>query len=203
MVRNKDGKIVWIETNTIGNVEWKTIPTEEEYRKWEKENEMKKQSKKQAEEIEIEEDDVEVEETDEEEDEEEEEEDEEDEDEEEDEAPKKKSKVSKKNNKKASKKEGKKKESSRPKGKSGKFKTIRHFMESLFAKNKNLTKEEAGKLMAKEFPNSAWVDGTHFPWYKNHIVNHGRFFHMTAPKWAEGLGKTGGKKSDKKKKQTN
>ena len=99
-------------------------------------------------------------------------------------------KVAKKGSKKASSKKAAKKTSKkvrtqRPKSKSGNYKNIRHLMESLFAKSKDLTAEAATKAVKKEFPASAF-NNAHFSWYKTHIVNKREFIHETTPKWAKG-----------------
>ena len=71
---------------------------------------------------------------------------------------------------------------------SKKFKSVRHLLETLFAKNKNTTKEEAKKAVKKSFPDSKYLRTakTHYPWYKSHIVNHGEFVTIDPPKWAMG-----------------
>jgi hypothetical protein len=95
-------------------------------------------------------------------------------------------KVSKKASpKKAVKKTSKKVSTQRPKSKSGNYKNIRHLMESLFAKSKDLTVEAATKVVKKEFPISAF-NNAHYSWYKTHIVNKREFIHESVPKWAKG-----------------
>lgn len=108
-------------------------------------------------------------------------------------------KTTKKAKKEASKKEVKKSKKEKKVAKTraskdGKFKSVRHLMETLFAKNKNMEKEVADKMVAKEFPDSAWAKnlkkkdsiGSHFPWYKNHIVSHREFTTIDVPAWAKG-----------------
>lgn len=96
----------------------------------------------------------------------------------------------KKHSKKHSKKE-KKERVARPKSVSGKYTSTRNLMEVLFAKNKDLEKEVADKLVKKEFPDSGYAKrvkkgGSHFPWYKSHIVHHLEFNTIDKPKWAKG-----------------
>ena len=110
-------------------------------------------------------------------------------------------KVEKKSTKKIAKKAAKKTAKhighSKPECATGKFKSIRNLLETLFAKNKDLSKEDADVAVKKHFPKSQWVKvGTHFTWYKSHIVNRGEFLTITAPKWASGGAKI--KKSTKK-----
>lgn len=74
--------------------------------------------------------------------------------------------------------------------KNGKYKSIRNMMEILFAKNKELTKEEADKAVMANFPTSGWagrikIGRSHFPSYKTRIVSHCMFKTMAAPAWAK------------------
>lgn len=73
--------------------------------------------------------------------------------------------------KKADKKGGKPKKASTRISKSGKFKSIRHLMETLLAKNKNLDYKKAEEAVLREYPNSKFKN-THFGWYKNKIQTH-------------------------------
>lgn len=105
---------------------------------------------------------------------------------------KKEKKVKKiKTEKKTKKVKKEKKERRHRVSKSGKFKSTRHMMEVLFAKNKNLTKEEANKAVSKEFPNGAWAKRmkvgkkSHFPAYKTRIVSHCVFKTINPPSWAK------------------
>ena len=86
--------------------------------------------------------------------------------------------------KKATKKTDKKSRAS----KSGKYKNIRHLMETLFAKKKDMELGDALPLIKKEFPNSAFTDNpnTHFAWYRSKIVSHREFTIVSAPAWAKG-----------------
>lgn len=81
-------------------------------------------------------------------------------------------KVSKKRLAKIGKKGGKTTKPSSRISKSGKFKSIRHLMENLLAKNKKLTFEKANESVLKEYPDSKF-NNVHFSWYKNKIVSHG------------------------------
>lgn len=67
---------------------------------------------------------------------------------------------------------------------SGAYKSIRHLMETLFAKNKNITQEAFIKAVVKDYP-GAQVKGKeskYFKWYHNQIVNHKDFRIVTMPK---------------------
>ena len=110
-------------------------------------------------------------------------------------------KLSKKAEKKSNKKVGKKKDGrvgfGRQECKTGKFKSIRHLLETLFAKNKDLTKEEGDIAVKKHFPTSRWVTfDSQWGSYFTRIRSHGEFKTITAPKWAQGGAKI--KKSNKK-----
>lgn len=74
------------------------------------------------------------------------------------------------------------------KSKSGKYKSVRHLLETLFFKNKELTKDEAKAVVKKEFPDSKYLrtTKTHFSWYKSHILNHREFVTIDPPSWAKG-----------------
>ena len=74
------------------------------------------------------------------------------------------------------------------KSKSGKYRSVRHLLETLFSKNKELTKEEARAAVKKEFPDSKYLrtTKTHFSWYKSHILNHREFVTIDPPSWAKG-----------------
>lgn len=76
--------------------------------------------------------------------------------------------------------------------KSGKFRNLRHLVETLIAANKDITQDKVDAAVKKEFPDSSYITnptGTHFPWYRCHIVNHGRFTQIDTPSWAKGLDK--------------
>jgi hypothetical protein len=77
----------------------------------------------------------------------------------------------------------------REQSKSGNFKSIRHLMEVSFAKNKDLTKDEAIAIVKKEFPKASFIINptSHFGWYKSHIVGKYEFKHVDAPKWTKGV----------------
>ena len=75
----------------------------------------------------------------------------------------------------------------RPKSTSGKYKTIYHLLETMFAKNRELTAEKAMIAVTREFPQSAYVKSDHFPWYKTHIVSRGEFRFVKRPAWATGV----------------
>jgi hypothetical protein len=71
--------------------------------------------------------------------------------------------------------------------KSGGFKSIRHLLEEIFAKNKNITRAEVIKQVKIEFPDSKLVTEekpTNFSWYVNFIVKQKEFKCITPPKWA-------------------
>ena len=110
--------------------------------------------------------------------------------------------------KKTSKKEEKKVKKSKKaalvsrESKSGKYKSIRHLMEVLFFKDKELTKEEALKIVKKEYPGSGFAEerSNHFSWYHTHIVNLREFVVIEPPKWANGGGAKIKKRDHKKKK---
>lgn len=88
---------------------------------------------------------------------------------------------------KKTKKPAKKTEKKSRASKSGKYKSIRHMMETLFYKNQNLTADDAMKIAKKEFPDSKYVEsGNHFTWYHTHIVNMKEFTVIEPPKWAKG-----------------
>ena len=104
---------------------------------------------------------------------------------------KKKHTEKKKHSEKKHSKKEKKERVARPKSVSGKYTSTRNLMEILFAKNKDLEKEVADKLVKKEFPDSGYAKrlkkgGSHFPWYKSHIVHHLEFNTIDKPKWAKG-----------------
>jgi len=83
---------------------------------------------------------------------------------------------------------------------SGTYKSIRHMMETMFYKNQDFSSDEAMKIVKKEFPDSAYVNSNHFPWYHTHIVNLKEFTIIEPPKWAKGGAKIKTtKKVDKKK----
>ena len=88
--------------------------------------------------------------------------------------------VAKKGKKASAKKEVKHREES----KSGKYKSIRHLMETAFAKNMEMTKAEAIEVVKKEFPNASFLVNptSHFGWYKSHIVSKGEWKHVEKPK---------------------
>lgn len=96
-------------------------------------------------------------------------------------------KEEKKTDKKEEKKEEKKaekkteKKAKRPASTSGKYKNIRHLIESLFAGNKEISYEDTVKRVSAEFPESAYKK-THYAWYKNKIVSHGEWKHVEKPK---------------------
>lgn len=71
---------------------------------------------------------------------------------------------------------------------SGKYKNIRALMETLFAKNKEITMDQVIPHVKKEFPGSAFTKNpnVHFSWYKSHVVAHREFTTMDAPAWAKG-----------------
>ena len=77
----------------------------------------------------------------------------------------------KKTAKKADKKGGKPKKASTRISKSGKFKSIRHLMESLLSKTPKLEYKKAEEAVLREYPNSKFK-ATHFGWYKNKIQTH-------------------------------
>lgn len=82
----------------------------------------------------------------------------------------------------------KKEHKPRPKSTSGKYKSVRHLLEMLFAKNKDLARDEAKAIVKKEFPDSKYLrtTKTHFSWYKSHIVGHGTFITIDPPAWTKG-----------------
>jgi len=96
--------------------------------------------------------------------------------------------VSKKIAAKSTKKGGDKKAVAKRESTSGNYKNIRHLMETLFAKDKGLTKEDAIKSVKKEFPESAFLEKTasHFGWYKNKIVSHNTWVSVEPPAWSKG-----------------
>ncbi len=97
-----------------------------------------------------------------------------------------KKKATKKTKKSATKKKGTAKKSTRL-SKSGKYKSTRHLVESLFAKKKDMSAEDMEKAVKKEYPKGAFTAKTHYPWYKTRIVNRGEFVtEVKAPKWAKG-----------------
>lgn len=71
---------------------------------------------------------------------------------------------------------------------SGKYKSIRHLLENLFARNKDLTTELALPHVKKEFPKTGFVSSpsAHFAWYKSKIVSHREFTTIDPPAWAKG-----------------
>jgi len=76
--------------------------------------------------------------------------------------------------------------------KSGKFRTLRHLVETLIAANKDISQEKVDAAVKKEFPDSAYItnsSGSHWPWYKCHIITKGHFTQIDAPSWAKGLDK--------------
>jgi len=99
-------------------------------------------------------------------------------------ATKKKSAKKKSAKKSAKKKSAKKERVPREQSKSGKYVSIRHLMETLFAKNQDLEKDAAIAAVKKEFPKAAFLanPGSHFGWYKSHIVSHGEYKHVEKPK---------------------
>lgn len=76
----------------------------------------------------------------------------------------------------------KEKAAKRPQSKSGKYKNIRHLLETLFHKNPNLTSEEAMQEVKKEFPGSKYVASNHYPWYRTHIISKNEWVHFDKPK---------------------
>jgi hypothetical protein len=76
--------------------------------------------------------------------------------------------------------------------KSGKFRNLRHLVETLVAADKNISKEKVDAAVKKEFPDSAYItnsSGSHWPWYKCHIITKGHFTQIDTPSWAKGLDK--------------
>lgn len=74
----------------------------------------------------------------------------------------------------------------RPKCKGGKYKSIRHLLESMFAKKEGLTREEADAAVKKFFPTSRWVTfGSQWGSYNTRIHNRHEFVTMDPPKWAK------------------
>ena len=53
--------------------------------------------------------------------------------------------------------------------KSGKFKTIRHLVESVFKKKPGISYDSMEKFIMKEYPSSAF-NKSHFTWYKAKII---------------------------------
>jgi hypothetical protein len=86
--------------------------------------------------------------------------------------------------------------------KSGKFKNLRHLIETVFAKNKGAEKKDIDKIVKVEYPGSAFLkvgpQNTHFNWYRAHIVGKGEFTQVPAPSWAKDIDKSPKKKKDKK-----
>jgi len=83
----------------------------------------------------------------------------------------------------ATKKAATKKVSSRI-SKSGKYSSIRNLMESLFAKNKEVSFEDALKTVKKEYPNSKF-NKQHFGWYRTQIISYSGVKPKTKTKKAE------------------
>jgi hypothetical protein len=74
--------------------------------------------------------------------------------------------------------------------KSGKYKSIRHLIETLIKEDRNTTKEKVDKIVKQEYPTSSYITnptGSHWSWYQTHIAHRGRFTIITAPPWARGL----------------
>lgn len=87
-------------------------------------------------------------------------------------------------------KKSKRKERKSRISKSGKWRNLRHMIESMIIKNRNITQEEVDAAVKKEFPVSKYITnsiGTHWPWYYCHIISKGRFTQIEAPSWAKGL----------------
>lgn len=98
----------------------------------------------------------------------------------------KKKKGTKKSKKAATKKKSTAKKSTRL-SKSGKYKSVRHLVETIFARKKDTTAEAMEKEVKKEYPQSAFTAKTHYPWYKTRIVNRREFVtDVKVPKWAKG-----------------
>lgn len=88
----------------------------------------------------------------------------------------------------------------RPQSKSGKYQSIRHLAEVMFAKNKDISREEFVKNLVEEYPISTAAESEqrgreHYAKYKNMIVSHNIWLVIEEPKWA----KKPGKKSKKEK----
>jgi hypothetical protein len=69
---------------------------------------------------------------------------------------------------------------------SGKYKSIRHLAEVLFAKNPDLTIEQWKKAMMKEYPKSESAGIKcygHYCWYRHHLALQGRFRYIERPSW--------------------
>ncbi len=64
---------------------------------------------------------------------------------------------------------------------SGKYKNVRHLMETLFKKNASTLYDDTEKTVKKEFPMSKFAKGDH-AWYKNKIVSHNEWRHVEPPK---------------------
>jgi len=99
---------------------------------------------------------------------------------------------------KKSKKASKKEESTRE-SKTGKYTSFRHMVEAVFYKNREASVDDVIAIAKKEYPGCSFLTGgrtsKRFGWYKSHIVNHGEFTTVEAPKWAKGGAKI--KKSKK------
>lgn len=61
----------------------------------------------------------------------------------------------------------------RAKSTSGKYKSVRHLMEVIFAKNADMAYDKIEAHVKKEFPSSKFQK-THYSWYKNQIISHSR-----------------------------
>lgn len=71
---------------------------------------------------------------------------------------------------------------------SGDFKSIRHLLETLFAKNKNITRVEAIKHIKKEFPTAKIATEEkpiNWNWYITFIIKKKEFKCIPPPLWAQ------------------
>lgn len=110
------------------------------------------------------------------------------------------SKTEKKSKKSEKKSKKSKKEESTRESKTGKYTSFRHMVEAVFYKDKDAKVDDVIGIAKKEYPGCSFLTGgrtnKRFGWYKSHIVNHGEFTTVEAPKWAKGGAKI--KKSSKK-----
>jgi indole-3-glycerol phosphate synthase len=97
-----------------------------------------------------------------------------------------KKKVTKNAGRKAAKKEVRSRES-----KTGKYQSMKHLAEALFAKNKELTREQFIAEVKKEYPNSPALENEarmqeHYGHYRHFVVNRQEFTIVPRPAWAKG-----------------
>lgn len=74
--------------------------------------------------------------------------------------------------------------------KSGKFKNIRHLIETLAIEDRAVSQDKVDAAVKKEFPDSSYIlKGNHWPWYKCKIITKGEFTQMPSPLWAKNASK--------------